>query len=106
VLRAADEGPRIVKRVVALPGDRLRIDSGVLFINDTAVAEPYAWYISAAARDRDSLPVRMGAGDKDIIIPADMFFVLGDNRSASMDSRVWGPVARSDVLGFVVCRLW
>jgi signal peptidase I len=82
-----------LKRVVALPGDRVRIERGTLFVNDVAVAEPYVSF-----RDRNDVP--------EVTVPAHDVYVLGDNRAESEDSRTWGPVDESAVIGKALVGLW
>jgi signal peptidase I len=103
-----------VKRVVGLPGDRLRIVNKQLFRNGAAVSEPYAThnttYVDAY---RDNFPsdpnivladsgTRMlhdNVRDGDVVVPQGKYFVLGDSRDNSLDSRYWGFISRSDILG-------
>jgi signal peptidase I len=75
-----------VKRVVALEGEVLAIRRGVVFINGRPLREPYA----AGSTWPEYGPYR---------IPAGYYFVLGDNRPRSYDSRLFGPVSRRDILG-------
>jgi signal peptidase I len=94
-----DGGPArvtFVKRVVALPGDRLSLVQGHVVRNGIELAEPYASF-RACARDRSTGCTFA----REITIPAGHVFVMGDNRGASDDSRFWGPVARSSILGRV-----
>jgi signal peptidase I len=105
-----------VKRVIAIPGDRVRIVNGRVFVNGQSVPEQYAIY-KAAMHDpyRDNFPnvryrnpqatagwwaefpqlVRHG----DLLIPEGSYFVLGDNRDQSLDSRYWGLVPRESIVG-------
>lgn len=84
-----------IKRVVALPGDRLRIDHGTVWLNGQPQSEPY---IPEEYRDSASYP--------EIVIPANSYFMMGDHRCISSDSRSFGPVERSFIYGKAVFVLW
>ncbi|MGA3160711.1 MAG: signal peptidase I [Terracidiphilus sp.] len=84
-----------IKRVIALPGDRLRIDHGTVWLNGQPQAEQY---IPEEYRDNVSYP--------ETVIPADSYFMMGDHRCISSDSRTFGPVARSFIYGKAVFVLW
>jgi signal peptidase I len=88
-------GGFFVKRIVALPGERWEERNGRVFVDGRALREPY---VARRARDtRTIAPVRLGR---------DRYFVLGDNRIASCDSREWGGLARGAIIGKVVLRYW
>jgi signal peptidase I len=82
-----------LKRVVALPGDRVRMERGVLYVNDAAVVEPYVTF-------RDQRDV---AG---LTVPPHGLYVLGDNRAESEDSRTWGPIDENAIIGKAIVGLW
>ncbi len=93
-----------VKRVAAKAADRVRIAEGSLILNGSQVSDPYAYYETPAARRLDVWP--SGEAEKrDISVPFGSIFVLGDNRRGSTDSRTFGPVAQSRVVGVAVLVL-
>ena len=83
---------RLVKRVVGLPGDTIEIEGGMLKVNGSTMTEPY---VLGIPRDRGPL-----------MIPADHYFVLGDNRPQSNDSNSFGPVHRSQIVGKAWLAYW
>ena len=112
-----------VKRVVALPGDRLRLINKRVYVNGTALDEPYVQYIKDS-RDpyRDDFPRVDAPGfgvdakwwkqmpklveNHQLIIPEGHYFVLGDNRDDSQDSRYWGFVPRASIIGRPMVIYW
>jgi signal peptidase I len=84
-----------VKRIVGLPGETIEERQGVVYVNGRKLDEPY---ISAGRRDTDSVPPRK--------LGPDDYFMMGDNRAHSCDSRVWGPVHREDMIGTVLMVYW
>jgi signal peptidase I len=84
-----------IKRVIALPGDTLRIDRGRVYVNGTLLHEPY---VPPEYRDTLSVP--------EMVIPAESYYMLGDHRSISQDSRYFGPVDRSLIYGKAVFVYW
>jgi signal peptidase I len=111
-----DPSRDLVKRVIGLPGDRVRLHEGRVLIDGRALDEPYAVYRAAAADSyRDEFP-RMDRADPSInsrwwiemhqlvrdgelIVPPNRYFVLGDNRNDSEDSRYWGLVPSEAIVG-------
>ena len=93
-----DESPRVfVKRVVAGPGDLIAIVDGRAVRNGVRASEPYIAPCGPGAPCSFPTPVRVPAGE---------YYLLGDNRGASDDSRFWGPVPRAWIIGTVVrCKL-
>ena len=84
------DGKKLVKRIVGLPGDHIQFLDNVLYLNDTIVEEKYVSSIT-------------GDFDTDIFggtsIPDEYYFVLGDNRSDSLDSRIIGYIHKKQILG-------
>jgi signal peptidase I len=114
-----DRSEQFVKRVVGVPGDTIAMAHGHLIINGHLLQEPYAWLedtssdpapedfrwqrpyvVGAAAHDTASyIPSRDNWGP--LAIPSRMYFVLGDNRDNSLDSRYWGFLPQEDIVGKV-----
>jgi signal peptidase I len=90
-----------IKRIIGLPGETLKIGGGKVTIVDQKTNQSRVLDESVYL---DGGVVTLG--EKDITLGADDFFLLGDNRSASLDSRVFGPVPRSFVVGRVWLRGW
>jgi signal peptidase I len=86
-----------IKRVVGVEGDRLSVRAGRVYINGRPLDEPYA-------RLDDSCPICNLP--EDITIPEDHYFMMGDNRGASADSREWGPVPDDWVIGQAFATYW
>jgi signal peptidase I len=86
-----------IKRVVAVGGDRLRVVGGAVYINGRRQDEPYARLNNSC--DICNLP-------QEITIPDGYYFMMGDNRGASADSRQWGPVPKDWVIGQAFATYW
>ncbi len=99
------EDPRkdFVKRVVAVAGDRVEIRSKTLFVNGSQPVESYAVH-----KEADLIPAEMNPRDTmaPLVVPADSYFMLGDNRDRSYDSRFWGFVTRDKIKGIAKCLYW
>lgn len=94
-----DESKDFIKRVIGLPGETLEVRDKVVYINGQPLDEPYARHTKA-----DTLPVRDNFGP--VVIPEGEYFVMGDNREGSYDSRWWGPVQRSKIVGKALVIYW
>lgn len=90
-----DPSKSYIKRVVALAGDRIRGEHGKVYLNGQLLDEPY---VPQAFDDDRSFP--------EIVVPADTYFVLGDHRSLSSDSREFGPVPRRYIYGKAEFVYW
>ena len=90
-----DHSKSYIKRVIALPGDRLRIDHGTVYVNGVRLREPYV--PSRYTDDRS---------EAEIVLPPHEFYVMGDHRSISSDSREFGPVDRDLIYGKAVFVYW
>ena len=109
-------GLHLVKRVVGMPGDRIRMRGGLVLVNGQVLEEPYAFYSPSRPNGfRDEFPTLLEADpnvdlrwwirlrgsmkDGEVTVPENQYFVLGDNRNDSEDSRYWGFVPRSAIVG-------
>lgn len=89
-----------IKRIIGLPGERIKIERGVIFINNEQLTEDYL---------PDSFQTLSGRFLKEgqtYSIPDNQYFVIGDNRNHSSDSREWGSVPRSNIIGRAWFRYW
>jgi signal peptidase I len=111
-----DPNIHVVKRVIGVPGDRIHLRNGVVYVNGQPLREPYV--VGQSGRPdpfRDQFPVgvdgdprvdprwrmqlRAGLGNGEYVVPPNSYFVLGDNRDDSRDSRYWGVVPRENIVG-------
>lgn len=115
----------LVKRVVGMPGDHIHLRAGIVYINGVAQSEPEATHPSPDEINayRDNFPSESGQQDanvtalwsvempsykegEDLVVPAGNYFVMGDNRLPSLDSRFWGFVPRENILGRPMFVYW
>lgn len=116
-----DLSQTFVKRVVGLPGDRLRLVDKKLILNGQTVDEPYVIHRTAYIDQyRDNFPgqpntpvperalemLRQNAVRNEIVVPPNNYFAMGDNRDQSLDSRYWGFVPRENIIGKPLLIYW
>jgi len=96
-----DETQFFIKRVIGIPGDTVTINNGMVFVQPKGTASPIA------LDERSYLPPGTEtSGLATVTVGEDQYFVLGDNRSASLDSRYFGIVPKHDIVGRVALRGW
>ncbi len=83
---------RFIKRVIGIPGDSIRVAEGVTYINNIPQTENYVTHPSTITASTT--------------LGTDQYFVMGDNRAGSYDSRSWGPITKSEIKGRVLLRLY
>lgn len=88
-----DPPETFIKRVVAVAGDRVRVDRGTVYVNDARLSEPYVRF-----DDQRSFG--------EITVPANSVYVMGDNRANSEDSRFFGPVGDDHLMGRALAGIW
>ncbi|GAC1473725.1 MAG: signal peptidase I [Candidatus Dormibacteraceae bacterium] len=97
----ADNSKDFIKRVIALPGEKLLIRDSIVYINGHKLDEPYlpeAWI---------QLNNWTGTGGPEgTVMPPNQYFVMGDNRNRSQDSRIFGPIGRDRIDGRAWFRIW
>lgn len=91
----AREGSTFLHRIVGLPGESVAVRGGLAVVNGRRISEPY---VPADSRGGDPSAARR--------LPSDHYFVLGDNRQQSCDSRVWGTLERDRIIGPKIATYW
>jgi signal peptidase I len=120
-----DDHPHYVKRVIGLPGDHLRIVDQAVYVNGNRFAEPYAvhdpsssdhivdnfpptdrYYLQVGLRSEWARQIANYIQHGELVVPANRYFVMGDNRDQSWDSRYWGFVDRDAIMGRPILVYW
>ena len=124
-LSPAEPGLYVVKRIIGVPGDRIHLRNGVVFRNGEKLDEPYVIHNTDEGPNdyRDNFPAvppsdynrlfpdwqqnlpQYIQGD-DVVVPADSYFAMGDNRDVSYDSRYWGFIPKENVIGRPMFIYW
>lgn len=120
----SEQGMYLVKRIIGVPGDRIRLHDGVVYLNGVRQAEPYVVIRRGDHDDyRDEFPNGLSYGigqispewaatlqanirGEEVVIPPGHFFAMGDNRDNSLDSRYWGFVPRENIIGRPLVVFW
>jgi signal peptidase I len=97
-----DDGTPFIKRVIGVGGDKIAIHDGSVYINGTALVEPYVYHDGADPPQQTTAPPDQSTWT----VPDGDLFLMGDHRSNSEDSRVFGPVPAGQVIGRAWLRYW
>lgn len=95
-----EESQDFIKRIIGVPGDKVRVENGNLFVNGVRIDEPYL---------RSSIVTNPGSFLKEGVdeeVPEGRYIVIGDNRPASSDSREWGFITKEEIIGKAFFRYW
>jgi len=107
VFHAPIPGPALIKRIVGMPGDTLSLRDGAVYVDGRRLDEPYVRWVDGVPEPTQ--PFDTGtpwALQQPYTVPAGSYFLMGDNRTDSDDSRYFGPVARNQFVGRAFARYW
>jgi signal peptidase I len=90
-------GTPYIKRIIGLPGDTVEIHDGEVFVNGSKLDEPYVF---------EHQPTQTTGPDASWTLKTDEYFVMGDHRAASQDSRAFGPITKGSIIGRAWLRYW
>ena len=95
-----DESQDFIKRIIGIPGDKVRVQNGKVFVNENQIPEPY---LPTGLYTENHAFLSEG---KEVTVEDNVYLVLGDNRPHSSDSREWGFVKKDEIIGKVFVRYW
>ncbi|HZU31584.1 MAG TPA: signal peptidase I [Candidatus Angelobacter sp.] len=119
----AEQGMYLVKRIVGVPGDRIHLQNGVVYLNGVRQTEPYVIRNGSYDAYRDEFPAALSEGigmlapgwystlaqnirNNEVVVPPGHYFAMGDNRDNSADSRYWGFVPQENIIGSPLFIFW
>jgi signal peptidase I len=95
-----DESQDFIKRIIAIPGDRVKVENNRVYVNDKLIDEPYL------RPEIITYPQSFMRNGEEVVVEPDHYVVFGDNRPHSSDSREWGFVKKNEIIGRVFLRYW
>ena len=93
-----------IKRIIGLPGEKIKVEKGQIFINGNKMTEPYENLVKGTGSGFSGNSFLTEGMEK--TIPENQYIVMGDNRPGSSDSRDWGPISKSAIVGKAWLRYW
>jgi signal peptidase I len=96
VAKPKNEKEKIIKRVIGMPGDKIQIRSGKVYVNDQELLEPYLVTNTFTSSPTTNITV----------LKNDQYFLMGDNRTSSQDSRQIGPISKEEIVGRAVFQYY
>ena len=107
MFHAPTTGAAYVKRIIGMPGETVSLRDGAVYINGRRLSEPYVRRLHGRAEPTEPfLTGRPWSLQEPFKVPAGSYFMMGDNRTDSGDSRDFGPIARSQLIGRAFARYW
>jgi len=100
-------GPVLIKRIVGMPGDTLALRDGAVYVDGRRLSEPYVRHVDDRPEPTEPFDTGLSwALQQPCKVPVGSYFLMGDNRTDSKDSRDFGPVARGKLVGRAFARYW